>query len=538
MAAPTTSTPDKELEIYTPDHLKSNVWRYFGFPKQEGKITSKDKVICKICRTKLVYHTTTSNLRAHLSTLHPGKLEEEEGEVSGTRQARIDSMLSPSRGLPYARQNRATDLLTRFVCEDMRPINVIYGSGFQAFVHELEPRFKIPCYRTMNSKITKLYDTTKGGIREMLHGEKLSLTTDGWSSLATESYVTVTAHFIDEDWEMRNVVLDTSKLQTAHTAENVSTCIDSILRDYHIEQESVLVITTDNAMNYVNAVEQHLGITDIPCMAHTINLAARKGLAQRSVATAVSRLKAAAQHFKHSPTDSYLLEAKQKLLGLKPVQLINDCPTRWNSTYEMICRAADQQAPVAAVIMEKKITRLELSSVEWTLMEKVKDVLKPLKVATQALSTENYPTASAVLPLQYVLLTQLKPSTDDPAGVKEMKTMSTDLKARYGPDKDALLLLNTASYLDPRFHRLVHLEQESRQAVRDKVQRELAEVSEETGEEEGPGQDENATTREQRKEKNTLSAMGDLFGDVYCQNWEEQPAVLVERERPQVPPSS
>ncbi|XP_049451338.1 E3 SUMO-protein ligase ZBED1-like isoform X1 [Epinephelus fuscoguttatus] len=368
-------------------------------------------------------------------------------------------MLSPSRDLPYARQNRVTDLLTRFVCEDMRPINVIYGSGFQAFVHELEPRFKIPCYRTMNGKITKLFDTTKGGIREMLHGEKLALTTDGWSSLATESYVTVTAHFIDEDWEMRNVVLDTSELQTAHTAANVSTCIDSILRDYHVEWESVLAITTDNATNYVNAVERYLGITDIPCMAHTINLATRKGLAERSVATTVSHLKAATQHFKHSPTDSYLLESKQKLLGLKPVQLINDCPTRWNSTYDMICRAADQQAAVAAVIMEKKLSRLELSSVEWTLMEKVKDVLKPFKVATQALSTENYPTASAVLPLQYVLLTQLNPSTDDPAGLKEMKTMmSTDLKAQYGPDKDAFFLLNTASYLDPRFHRLVHLE--------------------------------------------------------------------------------
>lgn len=109
-------------------------------------------------------------------------------------------------------------------------------------------------------------------------------------------------------------------------------------------------------------------------MAHTINLAARKGLAERSVATTVSRLKAAAQHFKHSPTDSYLLESMQKLLGLKPVQLINDCPTSWNSTYDTICRAADQQAAVAAVIMEEKLSSLELSSVEWTLMEKVSNV--------------------------------------------------------------------------------------------------------------------------------------------------------------------
>uniref|UniRef100_A0AAV2M1G1 Zinc finger BED domain-containing protein 4-like n=1 Tax=Knipowitschia caucasica TaxID=637954 RepID=A0AAV2M1G1_KNICA len=183
-------------------------------------------------------------------------------------------------------------------------------------------------------------------------------------------------------------------------------------------------------------------------MAHTINLAVRKGLSERSVATAVSRLKAAAQHFKHSPTDSYLLESKQKLLGLKPVQLINDCPTRWNSTYHMICGAADQQAPVAAVIMEKKVSSLELSSVEWTLMEKVKHVLKPFKVATQALSMEDFPTASGPSPA-----------------------------ARYGPNKDAFLLLNTASYLDPCFQRLVCLDEEWRQAVRDRVQRELVDLS-------------------------------------------------------------
>ena len=163
---------------------------------------------------------------------------------------------------------------------------MINGSGFQAFVHELEPRFKIPCYMTMNGKITRLYDTTQGGIREMLHGERLALTNDGWSSLNTESYVTVTAHFISEDREMRNVVLDTSELQTAQLAANVSTCIDSILREYQAEQESVLAITTDNATNFVNAVERYLGIKDILGMAHTINLAGLQSipLQQRSVA--------------------------------------------------------------------------------------------------------------------------------------------------------------------------------------------------------------------------------------------------------------
>ena len=38
-------------------------------------------------------------------------------------------------------------------------------------------------YRTMNGVITKLYDTTKGGIREMLRGEKLPFDIDRYTAL-------------------------------------------------------------------------------------------------------------------------------------------------------------------------------------------------------------------------------------------------------------------------------------------------------------------------------------------------------------------
>lgn len=128
------------------------------------------------------------------------------------------------------------------------------------------------------------------------------------------------------------------------------------------------------------------------------------------------------------------------------------------------------QLPVAAVIMERRLSHLELSTSEWALMEHMREVLKPFKVATEALSTDRYPTASAVLPLKFVLLSQLQPSADDPTAVREMKTrISTDLGRRYSQDRDAFMLLNTASYLDPRFHRLIHLERDQQQEIREKV---------------------------------------------------------------------
>lgn len=90
----------------------------------------------------------------------------------------------------------------------------------------------------------------------------------------------------------------------------------------------MIAITTDNATNYVNAVERHLQTVNIPCVAHTINLAVRKGLGVRAIEIPVSRLKVAASHFSKSSGDSYLLQQKQQLLRLKTEKLINDFRTR------------------------------------------------------------------------------------------------------------------------------------------------------------------------------------------------------------------
>ncbi|XP_027138680.1 zinc finger BED domain-containing protein 1-like [Larimichthys crocea] len=457
------------------------------------------------------YHTTTSNMRTHLLTLHPGKLAEltSDTDEPQPKQARITSFMPASRGLSAERQKKITDKLTRFICKDMRPINISQGSGFKDFVQELEPRYAVPSRATISDRVVKLYDATKDNIKKMLSGENISLTTDGWTSIATEAYVTVTAHFINEDWELKDIILKTAEVQKTHTAEHVAECIANILGEYNVRPQSVLSITTDNAANYINAVERHLQVANVPCMAHTINLAVRKGLTVRAIESPINRLKATALHFNKSTTDSYLLESKQRLLGVKPAKLINDCATRWNSTYDMVCRAADQQAPVAAVIMEKKLGHLELNTNEWSLMEQVSSLLQPFKVATEALSTDRFPTASAVLPLKYVLMSHLQPSTGDPQALNDMKTkISADLEKRYSHTKDAFMLLNSASYLDPRFHRLIHLTGEQQQEVRDKVHREMRLIAED---------EEHAENEEGAGDGTPLGAMGSLLGNVYRQ---------------------
>ena len=67
-----------ERTITTPSHLKSSVWKHFGFYTVGGKVTSKDKAVCRLCKRELSYLSTTSNLRTYLLAYHRNVAAEEQ----------------------------------------------------------------------------------------------------------------------------------------------------------------------------------------------------------------------------------------------------------------------------------------------------------------------------------------------------------------------------------------------------------------------------------------------------------------------------
>ena len=52
--------------------------------------------------------------------------------------------------------------------------------------------------------------------------ENVAITHDCWTSLNTESYSTVTVHYIDQRWNMKSAVLETQKMEGSHTSDNIS----------------------------------------------------------------------------------------------------------------------------------------------------------------------------------------------------------------------------------------------------------------------------------------------------------------------------
>lgn len=105
----------------------------------------------------------------------------------------------------------------------MGPYSVVENSGFRKMLNVIEPRYIIPSQAHFRQTIIPaLYRKTKPKIEnELAEASAVALTTDSWTSRATHSYLTVTAHYINAEWEMKSHVLQTRPLES-HTSEDLA----------------------------------------------------------------------------------------------------------------------------------------------------------------------------------------------------------------------------------------------------------------------------------------------------------------------------
>ena len=78
----------------------------------------------------------------------------------------------------------------------------------------------------------------------------IGLTTDCWSSKATQSFVTITAHFIDDDWKLVSAVL---QFPGSHTGERIAQKLRQSIALFDVPEDKIAAIAQDEAANAVLA---------------------------------------------------------------------------------------------------------------------------------------------------------------------------------------------------------------------------------------------------------------------------------------------
>lgn len=317
------------------------------------------------------------------------------------------------------------------------------------------------------------------------------MTTDCWTSRVTQTYMAITAHFLDSDWTSHSFNLLTEELTESHTADNLEDCLRDSMEEWDILNK-VSTVIYDNAANITNAVKalNYDGIETIesfPCAAHTLQLSLKKGLRLPecdSVVNKVSRLVSAFNHYSSKCT--YALQKHLKQTEKPILKLIQSCPTRWNLILAMLERPNELRASIVAVLSDRSIfdkntaQRIEILESEWETINTLISLLTAFQIATTVLSSDTEIIISLVRPIINSLITKhLKIKNDDTKLGKDFKfTVVADLKERFSFQDYSFLELeevtisHIACFLDPRYKNLNFEDfDETREKVRNKVRK-------------------------------------------------------------------
>ncbi|XP_050222385.1 zinc finger BED domain-containing protein RICESLEEPER 2-like [Mercurialis annua] len=227
-------------------------------------------------------------------------------------------------------QEAIRESLAFMIILDELPFKFVEGEGFRRFISCACPKFKIPSRWTVTRDCFQLYLDERIRLKNFMkqNCQRISLTTDTWTSIQRINYMCITAHFIDTNWRLHKKVLSFVPI-FSHKGDAIGKAIETCLLEWGIT--NVFSVTDDNASSNDVAISylkrriinwgNHVAdckYVHMRCIAHIINLVATEGL--KDVNPSVKR------------------SAEIEGIGCQS-SLCLDVITRWNSTFLMLKRA-------------------------------------------------------------------------------------------------------------------------------------------------------------------------------------------------------
>ncbi|KAK2578599.1 hypothetical protein KPH14_012218 [Odynerus spinipes] len=408
-----TSIPVKRKRVQV-----SSVWKYFK--------RSNDKKLAKCINCGREYKTSgnTTNLGDHLRRHHPlvenSEFKEQEATIDTTGSFNSQSTSSSTcssirsispffkRALQYdansQRKLQIDKVLIEMIALDYQPFTIVKDIGFRKLINLLDLRYVLVSTYTLSGKLLEnCYQEVHQKLKNDLADTKyVAITTDSWTSCVSESYLTVTCHYINKNLELKSGVLSTKLLANGvnHTAENIAESLATIFTEWNIG-EKVTCIVTDNASNMIKTCgllkKRHL-----PCYAHTLNLVVQENF--DCIKTAIKKCKDIVTFIK---TSNVAMEIFKKEIEVedsttyKQYKLIQEVPTRWNSAFNMIERILKTNETINRTLLKVRKAPQPFSVDELSILNDSVKVLKCFEEATKKVSGNNYVTISLVIPLTF-----------------------------------------------------------------------------------------------------------------------------------------
>ncbi|KAL2923303.1 Zinc finger BED domain-containing protein DAYSLEEPER [Bienertia sinuspersici] len=83
-------------------------------------------------------------------------------------------------------------------------------SGIRKCFSYINPEVKLVSRNTLKADVLKMFKREKEKLRDELNAirGRISLTSDCWTSITTDGYMSLTAHFVDNQWVLQKRILN------------------------------------------------------------------------------------------------------------------------------------------------------------------------------------------------------------------------------------------------------------------------------------------------------------------------------------------
>ncbi|XP_019153680.1 PREDICTED: zinc finger BED domain-containing protein RICESLEEPER 2-like [Ipomoea nil] len=466
---PTAAVPAKKRKVV---ESRSRVWDHFVKITDSSNVTVEAKCIycAKVYQCQSKKHGTTS-LRNHMVSCMKNPHSKDTRQSLLTFQAVATSDASEPTvgelGTWVFNQETIRRALVEMIIIDELPFIFVEGQGFRRFIAVACPRFKILSRWTISRDINVIYEEEKLNLKCLFRGntQRVSITTDSWTSIQRINYMVVTAHFIDEEWKLHKKIISFVPV-TSHKGEYIAKALESCLIEWGLR--NVFTVTVDNAssndvaLGFLKRKVLSWGSSTVKskylhmrCIAHILNLVVQDGLKQCDIA--VKRVREVVRYVRSSPSRLKKFRDLAEYSGIEQkTSLCLDVPTRWNSTYLMLQSALIYQKVFDDYEYSDNSFKSDLgdsipTSLDWESVNNLVKLLKCFYEMTIRISGSLYVTANTFFSEISYLYCILNEMVEADGAVK---LMGANMKAKfekYWGDIDKMnYMIFFANILDPR----------------------------------------------------------------------------------------
>ncbi|XP_029472094.1 zinc finger BED domain-containing protein 4-like [Rhinatrema bivittatum] len=489
---PTMVTNDNKVLLPVNSKKTSKLWNHFSICSADST-----KAICMHCgrtisRGKKPTNLGTSCLLRHLQRFHNNVLENNdsgsETVLSSDAHVPLNSELLGSLSFDEANEKfcdthpvakKITSLVAEMIALDLQPYSFVNNVGFNRLLEYLQPQYSLPSSSYFSrTAIPAMYENVKQLIVSHLKEAEsgvIHFTSGIWLSNQTREYLTLTAHWVAFESSFRpqcedyhcSALLHVSQIDCDYSGISIQKQLEYLWETWitSVGLQIGITVTDNQSIGKTLNEGEH---SSVQCFGHTVNLIVNEAIkSQRMVQNLLSIARKICERVHQSAKAKEKLAELQKEYGLPQHQLIQDVPSKWNTSFHMLERLLEQKRAIDEMSIECSFREL-ISCDQWEVMQSVCHALKPFEAASREMSL-HMATLSQVIPMIHILNRKIEMLFEETMGIDTMlKSLKEAMVCRLSSTlHDPRYVF--ATLLDPRYKTSLFTEEEAEQYKQDLI---------------------------------------------------------------------